>query len=155
MQNLALFGELARLRSSTTITLQSKKVREMKNTLKSAAFALCGYALAASAAAADPVYVMAQIQIEDHQRYFDEYGTAVFPLVMGTGAKVLVATPTVQVLEGEWDGNWTVVIEFPSAEAADEDWYNTDAYREVRELRFATTSVNNLVIAPAFVPPTQ
>lgn len=135
--------------------LQSKKVQEMKTTLKSIALALGGYALAASASFADPVYMLAQIQIEDHQRYFDEYGTAVFPLVMGTGAKVLVATPTVQKLEGEWDGNWTVVIEFPSEEAAVDDWYNTDAYGEVRELRFATTSVNNLVIAPAFVPPSQ
>lgn len=125
----------------------------MKTTLKSTALALAGLACVATAAAADPVYMMAQIQIEDHQRYFDEYGKAVFPLVKGTGAKVLVATPTVQLLEGEWDGNWTVVIEFPSEEAAVEDWYNTDAYGEVRELRFATTTVNNLVIAPAFVPP--
>lgn len=127
----------------------------MKKLLKQAAIALSMFALSAAAVHADPVYMVAQIQIEDQQRYFDEYGTAVFPIVMETGAKVLVATPTVELLEGEWDGNWTVVIEFPSEEAALEDWYNTDAYADVRELRFATTSVNNLVIAPAFVPPSQ
>lgn len=125
----------------------------MKSLFLSASLALG--ALTATTAVADPVYMMAQIQIEDQQRYFDEYGTAVFPIVMGTGAKVLVATPTVDKLEGEWDGNWTVVIEFPSKEAAMDDWYNTAAYEDVRELRFATTSVNNLVIAPAFVPPAQ
>ncbi|MFY0681304.1 MAG: DUF1330 domain-containing protein [Thalassovita sp.] len=124
----------------------------MRKTLTALAFAATTIA---SAAAADPVYMIAQIQIEDQEKYFGEYGTAVFPIVMGTGAKVLVATPMVNALEGEWAGNWTVVIEFPSEEAAMDDWYNSEAYVDVRELRFATTSVNNLVIAPGFVPPAQ
>lgn len=36
-----------------------------------------------------------------------------------------------------------------------DEWYNSKAYVEVRETRFATTSLKNLVIAPAFVPPAQ
>lgn len=109
----------------------------------------------ATMAMADPVYMIAQIQIEDQEKYFNEYGAAVFPIILGTGAKVLVATPAVDTLEGEWNGNWTVVIEFPSEEAAMNDWYNSDAYKDVRELRYATTSLGNMIIAPAFVPPSQ
>lgn len=127
----------------------------MRNTLTALALAATTAISFAAAAAADPVYMIAQIQIEDQEKYFNEYGTAVFPIVMGTGAKVLVAAPAVNTLEGEWAGNWTVVIEFPSEEAALEDWYNSDGYADVRELRFATTSLNNLVIAPGFVPPAQ
>ena len=121
------------------------------------AFAAATAALLAGlgVAQAEPVYLIAQIQIDDQRSYFDDYGTATVPLVLGTGAKVLVATPSVTTLEGEWKGNWTVVIEFPSEQAALADWYNSDAYEDVRELRFASTSLNNLVVAPAFVPPSD
>ena len=132
-----------------------KKEQKMDSALKKIALAIATTAISAVSAFAEPVYMMAQIQIDDQEKYFNEYGTAVFPIVMGTGAKVLVATPTVNALEGEWAGNWTVVIEFPSEEAAMDDWYNSASYEEVRELRFATTSINNLVIAPGFVPPSQ
>lgn len=106
-----------------------------------------------TAALAAPVYMIAQIEIADHEKYFNEYGKAVFPIVMGTGAKVLVASPTVNKLEGEWNGNWTVVIEFPSEKAAMSGWYDSKAYKKVRKMRHATTTLNNLVIAPGFVPP--
>lgn len=108
-----------------------------------------------SAAIAAPVYLIAQIQIEDQEKYFSEYAQGVIPIVAKTGAKVLVATPSVNLLEGEWTGNWTVVIEFPSEEAAMSDWYESEDYVEVRKLRFATTSVGNLIIAPSYVPPKQ
>lgn len=106
-------------------------------------------------AMADPVYMIAQIQIEDQETYFNEYGAGVFPILAEAGAKVLVATPTVNSLEGEWAGNWTVVIEFTDEEAALDQWYNSDAYVEVRKIRLATTSFGNMVIAPAFIPPQQ
>jgi uncharacterized protein (DUF1330 family) len=106
-------------------------------------------------AMADPVYMIAQIQIEDQETYFNKYGAGVFPILMDTGAKVLVASPTVNSLEGEWAGNWTVVIEFPNEEAALDQWYNSDAYVEVRQIRLAATSFGNMIVAPAFVPPQQ
>lgn len=127
----------------------------MKSVLAKIAIAAFTLTATVGVAIAEPVYMIAQIEIEDQEKYFSEYGAAVFPIVMGTGAKVLVASPMVNELEGEWDGNWTVVIEFPSEAAALDDWYNSDAYKTVRELRFATTSLNNLVIAPGFVPPSQ
>lgn len=121
--------------------------------------ALSTVALAATAlgapAMADPVYMIAQIQIEDHEAFFNEYGAAAGPLVIGNGGRVLVASPAVDTLEGAWSGNWTVVIEFPSEEAAKQGWYNSDAYQKAIELRLANTSLNNMVLAPAFVPPAQ
>lgn len=109
----------------------------------------------ATPAMAEPVYMIAQIQIEDHARFFEEYGAAAGPVVIGSGGRVLVASPTVDTLEGDWAGNWTVVIEFPSEEAALEDWYNDTTYQKAIGLRLASTSLNNLVVAPGFVPPAQ
>ncbi|MXQ09033.1 DUF1330 domain-containing protein [Alphaproteobacteria bacterium GH1-50] len=106
-------------------------------------------------AMADPVYMIAQIQIEDHTAFFEEYGAAAGPQVLGNGGRVLVASPTVDTLEGAWSGNWTVVIEFPSEEAAKQGWYNSDAYQQAIDLRIASTSLNNMVLAPAFVPPAE
>jgi uncharacterized protein (DUF1330 family) len=121
--------------------------------------ALSTIALATTAltapAMADPVYMIAQIQIEDHEAFFNEYGAAAGPIVLDNGGRVLVASPAVETLEGAWTGNWTVVIEFPSEEAANQGWYNSDAYQQAIELRTASTSLNNLVLAPAFVPPSQ
>ncbi len=106
-------------------------------------------------ATAGPVYMIAQIQIEDQETYFNEYGAGVFPILMEAGAKVLVASPATNTLEGEWAGNWTVVIEFPNEQAALDQWYNSVAYVEARKIRLAATSYGNMVIAPAFVPPQQ
>ena len=127
----------------------------MKKLFKTLAFSTTAAITMASISLADPVYMIAQIQIEDHEKYFDEYGAGVVPIIMSAGGKILVATPTVENLEGEWAGNWTVVVEFPSEEAALTDWYNSDAYVEVHKLRLATASVTNMVVAPAFVAPAQ
>jgi uncharacterized protein (DUF1330 family) len=48
------------------------------------------------------------------------------------------------VLEGEWAHPRTVIIEFPSREAA-EGWYNSPAYQKIISLRLKST-VGNLVI---------
>lgn len=106
-------------------------------------------------ATAEPFYMIAQIEIEDQERFFNEYGPAAIPAVLESGGRVLVASPTVDTLEGDWAGNWTVVIEFPSEEAALQDWYNDVDYQKAIELRHVSTSLNNLVVAPGFVPPAQ
>jgi uncharacterized protein (DUF1330 family) len=48
------------------------------------------------------------------------------------------------VLEGQWQHPRTVIIEFPSREAA-EGWYNSPAYQKIIGLRHKSSS-GNLVI---------
>ncbi len=100
------------------------------------------------------VYLIAQIQITDQADYFQIYGEKVGPLLQKAGAQILVATSARQTLEGDWLGNWTVVVKFAS-EADALNWYNSDAYQAIRPLRLRTTSANNLILAPAFVPPSN
>lgn len=107
---------------------------------------------AVAQAAEGPAYLVAQVAITDQKRYFEAYGARVAPLLERAGAEIVAATPDRQQLEGDWVGNWTVIIKFPSKDKALE-WYRSDAYQTVRLLRLQSTNENNLVLLPSFVPP--
>jgi uncharacterized protein (DUF1330 family) len=62
------------------------------------------------------------------------------------GAKLLSFDPKAEVLEGEWHGTQTVLLEFESVEAARE-WYNSDAYQEAAKLRQAAADCNGVIIS--------
>jgi uncharacterized protein (DUF1330 family) len=55
-----------------------------------------------------PVYVMGQIDVKDHQAYFEEYGMPVLDQFADAGAEVLVASADAEVLEatGQGTGRW-------------------------------------------------
>jgi len=79
------------------------------------------------------------------------YGRAAASSMAGSGASVLAADPRPQVLEGEWHGDQTVVLEFASTEAA-RTWYESAAYEQAKPLRQAA-AVTNAVIVSGFVTP--
>lgn len=98
----------------------------------------------------EPGYLIAQINVKDYRQYIDEYGLPVFALGSEHGAEFLVATPDVKTLEGEWSGNWTVVIRFPTAESA-LTFYNSAEYAPLLDARINKLSNGgNLVIAEGF-----
>jgi uncharacterized protein (DUF1330 family) len=62
------------------------------------------------------------------------------------GATLLSFDRKPEVLEGEWHGSQTVVLEFESVEAARE-WYQSDAYQEAAKLRQAAADCNAVVVS--------
>lgn len=50
-----------------------------------------------------------------------------------------------EVLEGQWHGTQTVLLEFESVEAARE-WYNSDAYQEAVKLRQAAADCHGVIL---------
>ena len=100
-------------------------------------------------AMADPAYFIAQIEVNDWDKFMTEYGVLAGPSLMEHGAKVLVGGPGATVIEGDWAGNHTVVIEFESMDAA-KAWYDSPEYTAARPLRHAKTGLNNTVFAEAF-----
>ncbi len=103
-------------------------------------------------AAESPVYLVAQVQITDQTRYSESYAAKVGPMLVEAGAELLAATPEREQLEGDWVGNWTVVVRFPSKAKALE-WYRSDAYQAVRPERLRSSSEGNIVLLPSFAPP--
>ena len=101
---------------------------------------------------AESVYMMARIEVRDHETYIEEYGLPVLNQFIEAGAEVLVASADAEVFEGSWPGNWTVVVKFSSAEAAT-SWYNSVEYAPFKTARIEQLSKSgSVVVVPAFDP---
>jgi len=106
--------------------------------------------------AEQPAYLVATLEVSDLNAYFENYGGPVFPMLANAGAEILVGTPSVNTLEGDYDATWTAIVRFPTMDAL-EAWYNSAEYQAIaparRDLSRVETSV--LLAAPGFVPPSQ
>jgi len=103
-----------------------------------------------------PVYMLIQLEITDMDRFFSDYVGPLRPIHQRHNVEVLVATPEVNVLDGEYDKNFTVVLKFPSAKAQ-ADWYADPDYQPLKQVRAQTTNPKNstLIVMPQFVVPAQ
>ena len=99
-----------------------------------------------------PAYLVAQLEIKNREEYIQRYGLPILAMFEDVGAEVLAASPAPKVLEGEWAGNWTVVIRFPSMQAA-QDWYNSPEYQPLKELRInELTEGGSVALVEGFDP---
>lgn len=62
------------------------------------------------------------------------------------GVRVLAVDTNPEVLEGNWHGDQTVVLEFDSVEAARE-WYESSAYQKAARLRQAAADCNAVIVS--------
>ncbi len=97
-------------------------------------------------------YLVLMQQVEDVDRYRNEYLPALRPFLQKYDAEVLVAGFDAEPAEGE-PPNSTVVLRFANAAAA---WglLNDPDYGSVKEIRFSITSRGQAVVAPEFTPAT-
>ena len=89
-------------------------------------------------------YVVVEVDVKDPQRYAD-YKTMVPASLEAYGGKFLVRGGTVENLEGAWEPSRFVVLEFDSVEQA-KRWWDSDEYREARNLRRATAETRMIVV---------
>jgi uncharacterized protein (DUF1330 family) len=95
-------------------------------------------------------YVILTEDIHDEPG-MDAYGAASHPSLLQHHAKVLAVDTHVRVLEGTWHGTRTVVVEFPSVQAA-QSWYSSEIYQDALPLRKAAATCN-VVVVSGFTPP--
>ena len=89
-------------------------------------------------------FVVAQINVTDPRAY-PQYVEKVQATLDLFGGEFLVRGGRSESYEGTPPGERTVIIRFPSYEAA-QDWYHSDAYAPVRALRQAASeSVQTIV----------
>jgi len=102
-----------------------------------------------------PVYMIATIDVKDYQAYAEQYGMPVGQMFADVGAEIIVAADQAEVLEGDWPGNWTVVVKVPSAEIA-RDLYNSREYAPFKKARIERlANKSSLAIFPEFNPASQ
>ncbi|HXZ79380.1 MAG TPA: DUF1330 domain-containing protein [Terriglobales bacterium] len=65
---------------------------------------------------------------------FQQYAERVKPLIEDHGGRYIVIEKSPDVRDGQWSFVRTVMVEFPSAEAA-RRWYDSAEYREIIPLR--------------------
>ncbi len=76
-----------------------------------------------------PAYIIARFCIHDRERY-DIYDAAFLPVFAKFDGKLLSVDEAPDVLEGEWNHTRSVLIEFPSKDAA-RAWMTSPDYRAI------------------------
>ena len=97
-------------------------------------------------------YVIFTETVRDQPRY-DAYLQKAVPTVLQSGGRALAMHTGADVIEGQWPGKLTVVLEFDSVEAA-RAWYESPAYQAVIGERHASADAN-AVIVPGLEPPSS
>jgi uncharacterized protein (DUF1330 family) len=90
-------------------------------------------------------YVILTEAIHD-QAGMQEYSRKSAQALIESGARVLSVDTQPQILEGEWHGTRTVVVEYESVEAA-RAWYESETYQKVLPLRLAAADCNVVILS--------
>jgi uncharacterized protein (DUF1330 family) len=96
------------------------------------------------------VYFVLMQQVDDIDRYRNEYVPRVMPFLEKHGGEVLVAGFDAEAAEGE-PPNSTVVLRFSDAAAA-RGFLDDPDYQPVKALRYSITSRGQAVVVPEFTP---
>jgi len=78
-------------------------------------------------------YVIVQVEVVD-QAKFEVYKAQVPATIERYGGRYLARGGAFEVLDGEWPVERTVLLEFPSLEAA-RRWYRSPEYGEAKAIR--------------------
>ena len=90
------------------------------------------------------VYVIAQISITDRNLY-NKYQARFFDVFKKFKGKLLAADGKPQTIEGVWEREKVVLMEFPD-EAAFRDWAFSDEYQEIAKDRKAGSDGSVLLV---------
>ena len=81
-----------------------------------------------------PAYLVALLNILDREE-LDKYRAGVHETIDRYKGEIVISNETVEVIEGDWPYSKTVVIKFPTMEAA-KQWYNSPEYQKIVQFRF-------------------
>lgn len=90
------------------------------------------------------VYFIAQVEIHDAEGYA-AYMAAAGPTLADGSVKILALDEQPEVIEGEWFGPKTIVMEFDSEESF-RKWYDSPAYQEAAKLRATATTARSALV---------
>ena len=89
-------------------------------------------------------YFIVDVNVEDSATY-DEYRKLVNPTLELYGGKFLVRGGATETIEGDWQPQRLVVIEFENTEHF-RRWYDSPEYSAARELRFRASHARAVLV---------
>ncbi|SED82703.1 Uncharacterized conserved protein, DUF1330 family [Rhizobiales bacterium GAS191] len=90
------------------------------------------------------VYIVSRVDISDMET-MSGYMAAAPETVAAHGGRYIVRTANIEKLEGETSCDRVVVLEFPTREQA-LDWYNSQDYRPLRDIRWQAAKASILLV---------
>jgi uncharacterized protein (DUF1330 family) len=92
-----------------------------------------------------PAYCFFDVLDVVNPEKLEKYREGVLATVERYGGRYLTVGGRCDVVEGQWQPVFPVLIEFPSLEVAHR-WYDAEEYRELKALRLAATKGNAVFI---------
>jgi len=90
-----------------------------------------------------PAFVIVEIDITDPEKY-NSYKELTPATVSAFGGKFVLRGNPVTVLEGDWNHQRLVMLQFPTKEKA-EAWYNSEEYQHAKSVRAGAAKANFLL----------
>ena len=92
-------------------------------------------------------YVIVEVSITDKIQY-EEYKKLAPAVIASFDGRFLVRGGRTETLEGDWQPERMVVVEFPSLTKAKE-WWNSDQYAKARAIREKSAHTKMLIVEGA------
>jgi uncharacterized protein (DUF1330 family) len=89
-------------------------------------------------------YVIVEVTIHDPKDY-EEYKKLTPSSIAAYGGRFVVRGARTESLEGDWDPERLVVLEFPTVERAKE-WWSSKEYAPAKKIRNRATATKMLVV---------
>lgn len=83
-------------------------------------------------------YIYAELDVSDPEMFYEQYMPAVRPILLEYGAKFLIASDDVRVIEGDRSVRRVILLEFDSPERASAFFYSK-AYQDILDLRLRSS----------------
>jgi uncharacterized protein (DUF1330 family) len=80
-----------------------------------------------------PAYIVVEVSISDHEDY-EEYKRLTPASIAAYDGRFIVRTTKTEPIEGGWQPERFVILEFPSKERAKE-WWNSTEYAKAKAIR--------------------
>ena len=91
-----------------------------------------------------PAYVLVEVEIHDPAEY-EEYKKLTPASIAAYNGRFVVRGGKTESLEGDWNPQRIVVLEFPSVNRAKE-WWNSEEYAAAKAIRQRTAKTKMLVV---------
>ncbi len=89
-------------------------------------------------------YVIANIEVTDPAQY-EDYKKLAGPAIEACGGKYLVRGGKTEVLEGKWQPNRLVMLEFESVEKA-QAWWESTHYAQAKAIRQGSANSSMVIV---------